>query len=245
MKDFPGLRLCYVRLGVADLESASRFFVDVLGLEAITGDSRQANFRSDARYASLSVIRGGTPSIGIELDDDESLDLVAARIAGGGFVAREANEAECAQRFVRRALLASDAAGNAIDFVVRPAVAARPFYPSVDAGICGLHAVALRSRDIVRDVRFWSGILGVRTSDWVGDITYMRLEGGHHQLALYPSDRDGILYHAYAVDGLDAIMRNKYFLEGRAVNIVHGPGRETVSEETFVRFGGPGDTLCA
>jgi 2,3-dihydroxy-p-cumate/2,3-dihydroxybenzoate 3,4-dioxygenase len=38
---------------------------------------------------------------------------------------------------------------------------------------------------------------------------------------------------------MDAIMQGNYFVQGRQVKIVHGPGREPASRQLFLRFEGP------
>jgi 2,3-dihydroxy-p-cumate/2,3-dihydroxybenzoate 3,4-dioxygenase len=113
----------------------------------------------------------------------------------------------------------------------------------VDAGVTGLRAAALRSRDIAGDVRFWTEGLGAEIADWVGDITYIRLEGEHHQIALYPSDRAGILYHSYGVADFDSVMRGYYALAEHQAEIIQGPGCETASGDIFLRARAAGGAI--
>ena len=145
----------------------------------------------------------------------------------------------CARRFVRQGFVVLEPSGCAIELVVRVELSARRFYPARDSGVAGLSAVGLRSRDIARDLAFWTDLIGAEVSDRVGDITYLRLDRAHHRIALYPSDRAGLLYVGFGVRTHDDLMRNAYVLQERQVRIVHGPGCETASGRMFVRFLGP------
>ncbi len=233
----PAASLCYVRMSCPDLDAAGRDVLDLLGLEPVRSDPGAKTFRSDGRDHTLALLADGAEAIGIEWPE---LDRLAERLHAAGVPAREATPQECSNRSVRRALLTQDASGNAIDFVARPGRVARAFYPPHDAGVLGLRAVALRSTDIAGDTAFWTDIVGAEVADWVGDITYLRLDETHHRIALFPSDRSGVLYQSYEVTDLDALMRNLYFLSDRQVEIVQGPGREAASGDWFLRWRIPG-----
>ncbi|MCS3448580.1 MULTISPECIES: hypothetical protein [Bradyrhizobium] len=231
--------LCYVRLAVREPQPAAAFAADILGLQPVP-DKQALLFRSDDRYHTLSLVPAtASSSVGIEVSGQAALDRVEQALQKSGFTARRADPDECRQRFVRDALIVRDASGNEIDLVLRPAQSGRRYFPSRDAGITGLQGVGLRSLTLKDDQQFWSSILGARISDWAGDVTYLRLDRKHHRLALYPSDRAGILYVSYGVDSLDAIMQGHYFVQERQIKILHGPGREPASGQIFLRFEGP------
>jgi 2,3-dihydroxy-p-cumate/2,3-dihydroxybenzoate 3,4-dioxygenase len=236
----PVVQLCYVRLAVAQPQAAATFATDILGLQHVPNKLEPFLFRSDERYHTLCLSGGSQrSSIGVEIAGDRELDRAVEALAAGGFSAREATEPECAQRFVRRALIVEDATGNEIDLVLRPAQSGRRYFPSRDAGITGLQSVGLRSRAIENDLRLWTTILGAQVTDRVGEVTYLGIDQKHHRVALYPSDKPGLVYVSYAVESMDAIMQNNYFVQERQIKVVHGPGREPTSGQIFVRFAGP------
>ncbi|WP_342740601.1 VOC family protein [Bradyrhizobium sp. B117] len=98
--------------------------------------------------------------------------------------------------------------------------------------------IGLRSTDHARDLAFWR-LLGGEVSDWVGDIAYLRIDALHHRIALYPSQRRGLLYAAFEVEALDQIMQNSYFMQENQVRIVQGPGRQPASQQIFLHVEGP------
>lgn len=232
--------LCYVRLAVSQPQVAATFATEILGLQPVANPLEPFLFRSDDRYHTLCFASGTEKSsIGIELAVESEMDRTAKALTSGGFLAREATPDECARRFVRRALIVTDATGNEIDLVLRPANSGRRYFPSRDAGVTGLESVGLRSRALSDDLKLWTAILGAEVTDRAGDVTYLGLDHKHHRIALYPSDEAGIVYVSYGVESLDAIMQNNYFVQERQIKIVHGPGREPASGQIFLRFAGP------
>jgi 2,3-dihydroxy-p-cumate/2,3-dihydroxybenzoate 3,4-dioxygenase len=155
-----------------------------------------------------------------------------------GFTVKEATTGECRRRYVQSALLTEDASGNRIDLVVRPTRSGRRYFPPRDAGIVEFHGVGIRTTDHLRDLSFWRA-LGAEVSDWVGDIAYLRTDGLHHRIALYPSKRNGLLYAAFEVEALDQIMQNSYFMQESQIRIVQGPGHEPASNQMFLHVEGP------
>ncbi|GKQ49425.1 oxidoreductase [Bradyrhizobium sp. Ce-3] len=235
----PLIALCYVRLAVREPLSAATFATDILGLQPVP-DKQALLFRSDDRYHTLSLVPEPTASsIGIEVSDEAALERIEQALQTDGFIVRRSNRDESRQRFVREAVIAQDASGNEIDLVLRPAQSGRRYFPSRDAGITGLQGVGLRSARLKDDQHFWTSILGARINDWAGDVTYLGIDRKHHRVALYPSDRAGILYVSYGVESLDAVMQSHYFVQERQIRVLHGPGREPASGQIFLRFEGP------
>lgn len=232
--------VCYVRLAVSELRASARFVSDIFGLQRVADQNDEIAFRSDDRYRTVSLASNSPEagSVGIELWDDKALDIVFGRLTDLGFVVKRAQPSECQRRYVQSALLAEDASKNRIDLVVRPSRSGRRYFPTRDAGIVQFHSVGLRTTDHVRDLAFWKAI-GAEVSDWVGDIAYLRIDGMHHRIALYPSERNGLLYSAFEVEALDQIMQNNYFMQENQIKIVQGPGRQAASHQIFLHVEGP------
>jgi 2,3-dihydroxy-p-cumate/2,3-dihydroxybenzoate 3,4-dioxygenase len=236
----PAVQLCYVRLAVAQPEATATFATEILGLQHVPNKIEPFLFRSDERYHTLCLAaETARSSIGIEISGEPEFDRIAEALAGGGFLRREATSDECAQRFVRRALIVEDATGNEIDLVLRPAQSGRRYFPSRDAGITGLQSVGLRSRAVKDDLKLWTTALGAKVTDRVGEVTYLGIDQKHHRVVLYPSDKAGLVYVSYGVESMDAVMQNNYFVQERQIKIMHGPGREPASGQIFLRFAGP------
>jgi 2,3-dihydroxy-p-cumate/2,3-dihydroxybenzoate 3,4-dioxygenase len=232
--------VCYVRLSASELHASARFAADIFGLQRVAEKNGEISFRSDNRFRTLSFSDGPSQSssIGIEVWDEQAFDQVEKRLSRNGFAVSRATAHDCQLRYVQAALLASDGSGNSIDLVARPTQSGRRYFPSRDAGITQLHGVGMRSTDLDKDLQFWKE-LGAEVSDWVGDIAYLRIDGLHHRIALYPAKQRGLLYAAFEVETLDNIMQNSYFMQERQIKIVQGPGREPCSKQIFLHVEGP------
>jgi 2,3-dihydroxy-p-cumate/2,3-dihydroxybenzoate 3,4-dioxygenase len=232
--------VCYVRLAVSEPCASARFVSDIFGLQRVADQDGEIAFRSDDRFRTVSLSQNATDSasVGIEVWDNEALKEIGRHLREAGFKAREATAGECRRRYVQSALLAEDVSGNRIDLVVRPTRSGRRYFPARDAGIVEFHGVGLRTTDHARDLAFWRA-LGAEVSDWVGDIAYLRIDGLHHRVALYPSKRSGVLYAAFEVQSLDQIIQNSYFMQESQIRIVQGPGREPASRQMFLHVEGP------
>jgi 2,3-dihydroxy-p-cumate/2,3-dihydroxybenzoate 3,4-dioxygenase len=232
--------VCYVRLAVSEPNASARFVSDVFGLQRAAERDDEIAFRSDDRFRTVSLGKNSDyrASIGVEAWDTAALEQISARLREAGFAVKEATADECRLRYVQLALLTEDASGNRIDVVVRPTRSGRRYFPPRDAGILSLHGVGLRTTDHARDLVFWRA-LGAEVSDWVGDIAYLRIDGLHHRIALYPSQRNGLLYAAFEVEELDQVMQNSYFMQESQIKIVQGPGREPASRQIYLHVEGP------
>jgi len=236
--------LAYARIPVRSPEAHARFAVDVLGLER--SDEEEFAFRSDDRRRSIMFTDEAAPlAIGIALADEVTLERRVELLLSRQISVTELDGEACRRRGVRRAFATTDPAGHAIELVARVELSAQRFYPLRDSGLAGFSTIGLRSRDIDADVRFWCDTIGAEVADRVGDITYLRMDAAHHRVALYPSDRAGLVYASFAVKSHDDLMRNAYLLEEWQVRIVHGPGLETASNRMFVRFQGPDGAVFA
>ena len=234
-----GLR--YVRLGTPDLAGAADFAQRLLGLQPVGRSETAAYFRSDYRDHTLVYVADpeAGQAIGLEVYDPEALEQAARLIAAEGFAVTRGDAEACAARRVRQFVSFRMPSGYDVELVVRPLQSGWRYHGPRDAGITGLEGVALRSARDASDQAVWTRLLGGRVSDWVGDAAYVGFDEAHHRIALHPSDGHGVLAVEFAVEDVDLVMQNAYFLRGAQVRIVDGPGRRAASNQLFVTFAGP------
>jgi 2,3-dihydroxy-p-cumate/2,3-dihydroxybenzoate 3,4-dioxygenase len=178
-------------------------------------------------------------TVGFELRDSTALDAAAAALSDAGLAVQRGGADDCEQRAVREFVHFRDPTGNRIELVVRPAHSGQRHFPSRDAGITGFSHIGLCSSDPSRDERFWTGQLGARVSDRIGDAALLRIDEVHHKIALFPTTRAGVQHVNHQVASTDDVMRAWYFLRSRDVRIVFGPGRHPTSGAVFLYFEGP------
>lgn len=231
----------YVRLGTADLESSVRFATEVLGLEIVRKTAKTAHLRSDSRDHTLCYFEGDPRdnTSAFEVDTQEELDRAAARLEEYGCAVRQGTAEEAEQRHVRDFINFKDLSGNSIDLVHAPHHSGRRYFPSRDAGITGFSHIGLRTLDARRDEEFWTGLLGAKVSDRIGEAPLLRIDEVHHKIALFPSTFAGVQHINHQVQGIDDIMRAYYLLTERGIPIRFGPGRHPTSGACFLYFEGP------
>ncbi len=235
----------YVRLGTPDLDAACDFASRVLGLQPVGRDDDQAWFRSDSRDHTLCYVRGEATdqTIGIELRDADALARAEQELRAAGLDITTGDAAGNAARRVQDHVSVTPDGGPRVDLVVRPLHSGWRYFPSRDAGIAGFHGVALRAKDPAAALGFWTGLLSGRVSDYVGRSAYVRTDAAHHRLAVYESAGSGILEVQFAVEGVDQLMQDSYWLQGAQVPVVHGPGRRPASQQMFLSLRGPDGML--
>jgi 2,3-dihydroxy-p-cumate/2,3-dihydroxybenzoate 3,4-dioxygenase len=235
------LDICYVRLGTADIEASDRFARQVLGLEAVREAAGAHYYRSDERDHTLVYLPQAPEqqAVGFQLRDSAALQRVGAALSNAGFAVHEGRAEECEARRVHDFIAFTDRTGNRIELVLRPQHSGRRCFPSRDAGITGFSHVGLCSSDCQRDEALWTGLLGARVSDRIGQAALLRIDEIHHSVALFPTTRAGVQHVNHQVASIDDVMRAYYLLKSMGVKIVFGPGRHPTSSAVFLYFEGP------
>ena len=231
----------YVRLGTRDLDTATRFACQVVGLELAHTEGGSRYFRSDRREHTLVYFDGDPDdhTVGFELESTAALDRAGGELSNAGLEVRAGSALACERRGVRAFVNFRDLSGNSIDLVAGPNESAAPHAPARDAGITGFSHVGLCTTDACRDEQVWTGVLGARVSDRIGPAPLLRIDSVHHKVALFPAGRSGVQHINHQVASIDDVMRAWYRLRRDGVRIVFGPGRHPSSGAVFLYFEGP------
>ena len=231
----------YVRLGTPDLESATRYAREVIGLELGAQESGVRYFRSDDRDHTLVYFEGDPAdhTVGFELRDREALESAAAQLENANIAVRAGTTVECEQRRVKAFVNFRDPTGNNIDLVVQPFHSGKRHFPSRDAGITGFSHIGLCSSDPPRDEKFWTGLMGAKVSDRIGISALLRIDEVHHKIALFPEKKPGVQHVNHQVESIDDVMKAYYRMKEAGIRIVFGPGRHPTSGACFLYFEGP------
>jgi len=233
--------ICYVRLGCENLNEMIGFARDVLGLELRQKTSTHAYLRGDDSAFNICYIEGDSDydASAFEVREYSELEKAVTELSRMNIDVHRGTPQECEERFVDAFVHFMDTSGNQIELVYRPQMTGIKYFPSRDAGITEFGHYGLHSRNIERDLDFWTNIMSARISDRIGEVALLRIDKIHHKLALVPSNLTGIQHINFQVASLDYVMRSWYFLQERGVPIVFGPGRHPTSTAIFVYFQGP------
>jgi 2,3-dihydroxy-p-cumate/2,3-dihydroxybenzoate 3,4-dioxygenase len=239
--------IAYVRSGVTDLERATRFATDIVGLDPVVREAGVTYLRADHRHHCLALVESDAPGVhasAFSLLDDAALEAAESELLQVGCTVTRGSETEARQRHVRNFIAFDDPFGNHIELVTGQSTLSRPInFGRPAAGIAEFGHLCLDAPDVRAAHQFWSTVLSGRVSDWIGDgACLMRIDPVHHKLAFFQNDAGPGLCHVnFQVKTLDDVMRNWRFLQENDVHILHGPGRHPTSTAIFVYFLGPDD----
>ncbi|MEU3980615.1 VOC family protein [Streptomyces sp. NPDC026672] len=234
--------IAYVRSGSADLATAVRFAVDIVGLELVEETDGVAYLRADQRHHCLAFVEGesGVISSGLSLPGEDSLAAAESELERAGVKVVRGTPDGARSRRVRDYLTFEDPFGNLVDLVVDQVTLPGPVRFGRTAGITEFGHLCLDAPDVREAYGFWSSLFNMRVSDWIGDkACLMRFDPVHHKLAVFQGDEPGLCHMNFQVESIDDVMRSWHFLVENGVEIEMGPGRHPQSTAIFLYFKGP------
>ncbi len=235
--------IAYVRSGVADLNTATRFATDMVGLELVSPtDIGVSHLRADHRHHCLALVEGpsGVISSGFSVADSDALAAAETELERSGITVRRGAAAEARSRRVREFIAFDDPFGNRLELVSQQESVARPVSFTRSAGISEFGHLCLDAPDVHEAYRFWSTRFNARVSDWIGDgACLLRIDPVHHKLAVFRGDKPGLCHVNFQVASIDDVFRSWHFLIEHGVEIEMGPGRHPQSTAIFLYFLGP------
>jgi 2,3-dihydroxy-p-cumate/2,3-dihydroxybenzoate 3,4-dioxygenase len=235
--------IAYVRSGVTDVDAATRFATEIVGLElAAPTEIGVAHLRADHRHHCLALVQGrsGAISSGFTVADSDALAAAETELERAGFAVDRGPAEEARSRRVREFIAFDDPFGNRVELVSQQETIARPVEFTRSAGITEFGHLCLDAPDVHEAYRFWSAHFNARVSDWIGDAACLiRIDPVHHKLAVFRGDEPGLCHMNFQVASIDDVFRNWHFLLEHDVEIEMGPGRHPQSTAIFLYFQGP------
>jgi catechol-2,3-dioxygenase len=193
-------RLDHVVLGVADLDEAATRWARQFGLTERARSADRVDLACDDEAVALALVPGapGFDSVAWRLRHDVSLDDAAGRLDAHG-VAYERDGDALATRDVEGnaiTILAYAAPASRLVAHARPAGDLRPGHPRK------LGHVNFLTARIDEQAEFYSGVLGMGLTDWLGDGgVWLHIGAEHHVMALV--DKGAAHFHHLALDVVD------------------------------------------
>jgi catechol 2,3-dioxygenase len=230
-------RISHVSLGVADVDSTSRFYEDHLGLRAF-------------ETVSTNVVRLGIGSQQhvLELSPGSGLDHFALEVGSESAVERIAQcladlsiEAEWAEPAGLHppALSFSDPDGHRVELHLRQS----PGADAVAAGRrrpVGLHHITLSTPHVSSLVEFYVSVLGFAVSDRMGDsFMWLRCNREHHTVAIVEGPAAGLDHYCFEVEDWAQLKAWCDDLAAGDVSLSWGPGRHGPGNNLFVMLDDP------
>ena len=197
--------LGYLALGSTNLEEWTDFAGAVLGMQAVDRGGRTRAFRMDDRKQRLIVdaaMADGERVFGWEVEDDQALDALGARLEAASVPVHQEATARADQRCVGGLISFADPAGNRLEAFHGAQVADTPFRPTRDisgfrTGPLGMGHVLLMVPGIDKAFAFYRDVLGFRVSDYIRapvKAYFLHVNPRHHSLALVDGPKN-VMHH--------------------------------------------------
>ena len=235
--------IAYVRSGVADLDTATRFATDIVGLElAQPSEDGVAHLRADHRHHCLALVEGrsGVIASGFTVAGPDALTAAETELERNGTSVYRGTAAEARSRRVGEFIAFDDPFGNRLELVTGQETVAREVAFSRNAGIEEFGHLCLDAPDVNDAYRYWSTRFNAKVSDWIRDrACLIRIDPVHHKLAVFQADQPGLCHMNFQVKTIDDVFRNWHFLVEHDVEIEMVPGRHPQSGAIFLYFLGP------
>ncbi len=230
----------FVGYGVEDFDAERKFYAEDWGLVEVEATSDMAWFKTHGHdeHHVVRLHKAGANHvevIALAADSRSDVDALQAKVAAAG----------CRIIHPAREL---DAPGGGYGFrFFSPD--GLPFEISADVKALTKRAmerwegmprkishIVIHSPDHRAMVTFFTDVLGLKVSDWLGDfMCFLRCNSAHHRIAILPGPP--CLNHvAYDMLTVDDMMRGASRLKKRGTDIRWGPGRHTAGNNTFSYF---------
>ena len=240
-------RLGYVALGVANIEESVRFWTEAVQLDVSERTADRVYLRGGMQHHWIALRQSRDPGLerlGIEVDDRATLDAFEQRLRQAG-VAVETGEGLDTDR-VDRYLRFADPAGNPLELYTDMVSMPTPPRP-VNVTLLEIQHVVLAVGDTREAHDFYTGVLGMRVSDWVGrDVCFTHFANGwHHGIGLsrMPNASHGLNHICFQPPDLDNVMRARARVRKLGLTITMDILRHAPSGSVGFYFVGP-DTIC-
>ena len=233
----------FVGYGVEDFDAERKFYTEDWGLLEVAAEDDMAWFKTQG-HDEHHVVR-------IRKTNSNHIDVIALATQNRADVEELHSKVELAGCRIIHTPRALDAPGggygfrffspDGLPFEISSDVARgdRRDINRWDGVPVKISHIVLHSPDHAAMVKFFTDILGFRVSDWLGDfMCFLRCNSAHHRIALLPGPP--CLNHvAYAMLGVDDMMRGASRLRKRGTELRWGPGRHTAGNNTFAYFTTP------
>jgi catechol-2,3-dioxygenase len=236
-------RLSFLRLQAIKYMDMIAHYKDVVGLPIADSSSDSTFFSCGVGSYALSVHRSdqrGFKSLGLEVSRDQSLDDIGNILVHAGI---EAHRRSDPFPQISDCLTFEDTDGYQV-FLHHGTPSAEIPYSNSGIQPDKLGHVAMFVESATRSKKFYSNVLGFRTSDWVEDyFVFMRCNADHHTMNFQTGARKGMFHFAFELRDFSQIGRSSDILANHGVKLAWGPGRHGPGHNVFTYHRDPDNNI--
>jgi catechol 2,3-dioxygenase-like lactoylglutathione lyase family enzyme len=221
-------RLGHATLATPDLDRQVEYWTAVMGLQLVHRDKDRAFFATKLGQEALALERGSESSlmrVSFQVQPGADLADIERALGKQGVKAERRSDVSPG---IGAAVVFKDAKGTLVELFE-----AEKFFPkdTSDTGIGTLKLghVAYRVTDVAKVTDFYTGTLGFRVSDWVGDhFSFLRCGPDHHTVNFVRYEAPRLHHIAFEVKDWAEVQRSCEILQKNGIQLVWGPLRHIV-----------------
>ena len=251
------LRLSHVDITVPDLDLATAYYTDVMGMIEVDRTTDRVFFKcwDEEDHHSLAVRyhpRVGIDRFSFKVEEDDDLAELEARVEAFGFhVDRISRGEEIGQG---ESIRFATPSGHTMELVKEveklgslvPKVNPLPLPPDLP-GIAPprMDHLLVTAEEVGEATRFYTDVLGFRVTEQLLDGdghqigTWMERSHSPHDLAVVSGPNGGLHHFAFWLDAWDDVRRSADILAYHAIQIDVGPTRHGITRGSTIYFFDP------
>jgi len=219
------MHIGHVALQVPDVDQYVTFAQQAFGLRVTERSDSEALLSAGPKHHELQVLAGEAPGfdhVGLELPSEAALADLRGAVEEAGIRVEEGSEQagiDASIRFVGPGGISYEAYTGMVREPLSFDGFARPL-------VRRLGHLTFLSVDHLAIEEFWGSVLGMRLSDRLGPVTWMRCDADHHGLAVGPHPEATVLHHhAWETQDFSSMGRYCDHLSELDMRLLWGPVR--------------------
>jgi catechol-2,3-dioxygenase len=237
-------RLGYVAITVPDVDQATRYYEQVVGLEISQRVDDAVYLRCNSGHRCLVIFPGasrGLHHLGLEVFDKAALETVRAHLDS---LEVKAEPCTWSDPGIGDAFCVRDPDGNRIEVYEGMKNLDKPFEAQGVRPLKFGH-ITLMTPQMKKAVDFYRVVLGFRVSDTVeGNLaTWMRCNQDHHGIALLWAPEAKVNHYAFDLEDWQDLKHYCDHLVRHNVPVIYGPGRHGPGNNLFVYIPDPAGNI--
>lgn len=237
-----------VALSTPDASDAAAFYASVWGLQRVEADNGASWLRgTGSEHHILQVHEGEQNALGkisFAVATPKEIDTAGRRLAALG-VPLLAEPGPLDQVGGGYGLRLVDPEGRLIELSANVEAVVPQDPDGREAIPRKLAHVVLNTVDIDAACEFYTGVLGMRISDWSEhQMAFLRCNRDHHVIAFNAAEWTSVNHVAYEMGSIDHFMRGIGRLKHNGMLPLWGPGRHGPGSNTFSYFADPAGLVC-
>jgi 2,3-dihydroxy-p-cumate/2,3-dihydroxybenzoate 3,4-dioxygenase len=237
-------KLGYVALNVTDIESSSRFYEHIVGLQPVNKPDGPGPvfFRFMEEHHQLVLYPGEAPGlkrVGLEVEDGEQLQIAFEHLTKAGVNPVEVGQDELKTLHQRQSFRFQEPHSGIWFELYNEMMVLGEKVTSKLTQIEKLGHVVVSIKKYNEALKFMTETMNFKVSDYFGDkFAFMRCfpNPNHHSFAISEGNENKLNHVNFMVKDINDIGIAKNRMLNNEVPIVFGPGRHFPSESIFLYF---------